>query len=81
MLVFMNAKGQYLKWRVAENTGFVAGAVHHYEWVTDLNAASLANQAPTTSVNKWYRGVSPHKEIVASLEAKETRIVTLVQST
>ncbi len=81
--VFMNAKGEFLRFWRAEKGGFVAGSYWSYSWEYDINKATVCDYIPTASREQWEAQHCPDYAVVAILEAKvvTTRVVTLIKPT
>jgi hypothetical protein len=79
MQIFMNAKGQYLRFWRAENSGFVAGSHWAYSWENTIHEATLALFIPNHRKDVWVHKDNPTRHVVVELEAsvKTTRIVTI----
>lgn len=81
MHVYINRKGQYLRfWRMEK--GFANENKLTYEWVDDINLASVTPVIPSNPVgDKWLSNDKPNKQVVATLPAKSvtTRTVTLLK--
>lgn len=76
--VFLNSNGQYLKfWAV--HSGFTTNIRYAFEWVDDINLATLGTKSNISNNVTWVNN-NPRKDVVAIIAATEvvTRVVTLV---
>jgi len=76
--VFLNSNGQYLKFWAGQS-GFSTNVKYAFEWVDDINLATLGTKSDMSNNVQWVKN-NPRKDVIAEIPATLaiTRVVTLV---